>query len=110
MNNEQLELQFKEILATENFFDMMEKAVEFEKEYKQSGFYKKTKMPLVEVLKYSKIWSLMNLDNIVGVIQEKINSLDLSKITEIIGQAGDMFAIENEEIQEMIKEVKNITL
>jgi hypothetical protein len=110
MNNEQLELQLKEILATANFFDMMEKAVEFEKEYKQSGFYKKTKMPLVEVLKYSKIWSLMNLDNIMGIIQEKINSLDLSKITEIIGQAGDMFAIENEEIQEMIKEVKNITL
>lgn len=110
MNNEQLELQFKEILATENFFDMMEKAVEFEKEYKQSGFYKKTKMPLVEVLKYSKIWSLMNLDNIIKTIQEKINLLDLSKITEIIGQAGDMFAIENEEIQEMIKEVKNITL
>ena len=110
MNNEQLELQFKEILATVNFFDMMEKAVEFEKEYKQSGFYKKTKMPLIEVLKYSKIWSLMNLDNIVAIIQEKINSLDLSKITEIIGQAGDMFAIENEEIQEMIQEVKNITL
>lgn len=110
MNNEQLTLQTKEILSTENFFDMIEKAVEFEKEYKQSSFYKKTKMPLLEVLKYSKIWSLMNLDNIVQLIQSKINELDLSKFTEIIGQAGDMFAIENEEIQNMIKEVKDITL
>jgi hypothetical protein len=110
MNNEQLQQQLTEILSTKNFFDMLEKAVEFEKEYKQSGFYKKTKMPLIEVLKYNKVWSLMNLDGLMKNIQERINSLDLSNLTNIIGQAGELFAMENEEIQEMIKEVKNITL
>ena len=56
MNNQELELRIKEILSLENFFDMIEAAVDFEKEYKQSGFYKKTKMPLLEVIKNSKMW------------------------------------------------------
>ena len=44
MNNNELELKIKEILSIENFFDMMEAVFDFEKEYKGSEFYKKTKM------------------------------------------------------------------
>ena len=36
MNNSELELKIKEIIKIENFFDMMEAAQDFEKEYKQS--------------------------------------------------------------------------
>lgn len=110
MNNEQLQNKIKEILSVNNFFDMIEMATAFEKEYKQSNFYKKAKMSLMDVLKYSKMWSLMNLDGLMKNIQAKINELDLSNLTNIISQAGEMFAIENEEIQNMIKEVKDITL
>lgn len=55
MNNQELELKVKEILSIENFFDMMEAVFAFEKEYKATEFYKKTKMSLVEVMKESKI-------------------------------------------------------
>ena len=43
MNNQELELKVKEILSIENFFDMMEAVFAFEKEYKATEFYKKTK-------------------------------------------------------------------
>ena len=46
MNNQELELKVKEILAIENFFDMMEAAIAFEKEYKGTNFFKKTKEQL----------------------------------------------------------------
>lgn len=110
MDNKQLELEIKEILATTNFFDMIEKALAFEKTYKASSFYKTTKMPLMEVIKNSKMWYLVNFDELLKTIQEKINQLDLSKFMEIIDQAGGLFAGENQEILNMIQEVKNITL
>lgn len=110
MDNKQLELEIKEILATTNFFDMIEKALAFEKAYKASSFYKTTKMPLMEVIKQSKMWYLVNFDELLKTIQEKINQLDLSKFMEIIDQAGGLFAGENQEILNMIQEVKNITL
>lgn len=110
MNNQELELRVKEILSLENFFDMVEAAIDFEKEYKQSSFYKHTKMPLLEVIKNSKMWYLVNFDELLQTIQEKINQLDLSKFIEIIDQAGGLFAGENQEILNMIQEVKNITL
>lgn len=110
MNNQELELRIKEILSLENFFDMIEAAVDFEKEYKQSGFYKKTRMPLLEAIKNSKMWYLVNFDELLKSIQEKINQLDLSKFMEIIDQAGRLFAGENQEILNMIQEVKDITL
>lgn len=110
MTNQELELKVKEILSTENFFDMMEQTVEFEKTYKQTNFYKCTKMPLLEVIKNAKMWYFINLDDLMKKLQEKINQLDLSKFMELINQAGDLFAGENEEIFKMIQEVKDITL
>ena len=55
MNNQELELRVKEILENKNFFDMVEATLAFEKEYKGTEFYKKTKIPLVEVIKAAKM-------------------------------------------------------
>lgn len=108
MDNKQLELEIKEILATTNFFDMIEKALAFEKTYKASNFYKITKISLMEVIKQSKMWYLVNFDELLKTIQEKINQLDLSKFMEVIDQAGDMFASENVEINEAIETLRGI--
>ena len=108
MDNKQLELEIKEILATTNFFDMIEKVLGFEKTYKASSFYKATKMPLMEVIKQSKMWYLINFDELLKTIQEKINQLDLSQFMEVIDQAGNMFASENVEINEAIETLRGI--
>jgi hypothetical protein len=54
MNNQELELRIKEILKNRNFFDMIESAINFEKEYKTSDFFRKTKISLMEVIKEAK--------------------------------------------------------
>lgn len=108
MNNQELELKVKEILATENFFDMMEAAVEFEKEYKTTSFFKKTKMSLFEVIKNAKIWYLIQLKDLGKNIQSLIDGLNMENISNIIGQFGDMYGQENEEILNIVKEFQTI--
>lgn len=105
MTNQELDIKIKEILKNENFFDMMEQALEFEKEYKTSSFYKKTKLSLMEVLKQSKVFYLFNLTTIFETLQEKINTLDISNFIEMLEKLGSVFGQENSEIQEMIKEI-----
>ena len=108
MNNQELELKIKEILSIENFFDMMEAVFAFEKEYKATEFYKKTKMSLVEVIKESKIWYALQLKDIGNKIQSFINNLDLSNLNNVLEQLGDVYGQENEETLNIIKEFKEI--
>ena len=108
MNNQELELKVKEILSIENFFDMMEAVFVFEKEYKTTEFYKKTKMSLVEVIKESKIWYALQLKDIGSKIQSLINDLDLSNLNNVLEQLGDVYGQENEETLNIIKEFKEI--
>ena len=97
MNNQELELKVKEILGNNNFFDMIEATVAFEKEYKGTEFYKKTKMPLMEVIKNAKMWYLSQMENIGDRIQNLISGLDFSNINDILNQLGDVYTKENEE-------------
>ena len=108
MNNQELELKIKEILSIENFFDMMEAVFAFEKEYKTTEFYKKTKMSLIEVMKESKIWYALQLKDIGNKIQSLINDLDLSNLNNVLEQLGDVYGQENEETLNIIKEFKEI--
>ena len=108
MNNQELELKVKEILSIENFFDMIEAVFAFEKEYKTTEFYKKTKMSLIEVMKESKIWYALQLKDIGNKIQSLINNLDLSNLNNVLEQLGDVYGQENEETLNIIKEFKEI--
>ena len=108
MNNQELELKVKEILSIENFFDMMEAVFAFEKEYKGTEFYKKTKMSLIEVIKESKIWYALQFKDIGNKIQSFINDLDLSNLNNVLEQLGDVYGQENEETLNIIKEFKEI--
>lgn len=108
MNNQELELKVKEILENKNFFDMIEAAIAFEKEYKGTEFYKKTKMPLIEVVKESKIWYALQFKDVGSKIQNLINDLDLSNINSVLEQLGDVYNQENEETLNILKEFKDI--
>ena len=108
MNNQELELKLKELLAIENFFDMVEEVKLFEKDYRATDFYKKTKMPLMEVIKNGKAWYSLQLNDITNKIQSLINSLDLTKINNILDELGGFYAQENEETLNIFKEFKEI--
>lgn len=108
MNNQELELKIKEILRESNFFDMILKVKGFEKEYKNSEFYRITKFPLMEVIKNAKMWYLVQFDDITNKLQNMINQLDLTKVSEVIEQLGEMYGQENTEIMEIVKSFKEI--
>ena len=83
MNNQELELKVKEILAVDNFFDMVEATIAFNKEYKGTEFYKKTKMPLEDVIKNAKMWYGFQLNDIGNKIQKMVFERDNIKLLKL---------------------------
>lgn len=108
MNNQELELKVKEILEITNFFDMVEAAFAFEKEYKNTPFFKKTKMPLIEVIKNSKTWYALQFEDVASKIQSLIDGIDVTSIQAVFEQLGGMYSKENADTLEIIREFKNI--
>lgn len=108
MNNQELEFKLKKILETENFFDMVEAAIAFEKEYKTTAFFKKTKLPLNNVIKNSKIWYTLQFKDVGAKLQELVNSLNLEKIQDLLDELGSLYGQENEETLQLIQEFKEI--
>ena len=105
MDNKELELKIKEILTNENFFDMMIAISIFEKEYKGSEFYKITKMPLTQVVKEYKVWSVTDPREIQSAVQKIINGLDITNLQNLIEKMSSVFAEENTEIMQEIKKL-----
>ena len=108
MNNQELELRIKEIINESNFFDMIEKALEFEKEYKTTTFYKKTKMPLMTIVEKSKLFYSLKFDSISSSIQTIIDSLDTNKLQSLIEELGNLYTRENEDMMQIFSEFSKI--
>lgn len=108
MNNVELEEKVLEIIKEDNYFEMVTKAIAFEKEYKTSEFYKLTKRPLIDVIKEAKIYYALQLKDLTRHIQNAINGLSLEKINQMLDQMGDMFGQENEEIRRNLEVFKDL--
>lgn len=108
MNNVELEEKVLEIIKEDNYFEMIIKAMAFEKEYKSSDFFKATKKPLMEVIKESKIYYALQLNDMGRQLQKMINNLDLSNINNVLDQMGSVFTTENQEIQTSLEDFKNL--
>ena len=106
MNNQELELKIKEIINIPNMFDMIIAAQNFEKEYKQSDFYKTTKIPLKEIIKNAKLYYIFSYRNMIERIQSLINDLDFNKVNSLLDQFSSIFEQENDETMNMINELK----
>lgn len=107
MNNQELELKIKEIINMPNMFDMIIAAQNFEKEYKQSDFYKATKMPLKEIIKTAKLYYTISYNNILEKIQSLINDLDFNKFNDLLDQISSTFEQENNDTMTILNELKD---
>lgn len=108
MNNIELEQRIKEIIAIDNYFDMKIAINEFEPEYKQSDFYKRTKISLKDAVNDARMHYTLHLEGIGDKIQKLINGLSLEKVNELLDQIAQTFGTENTEIGEMLKEFKDL--
>ena len=85
MDNKELELKIKNILSNSNIFDVLVEANDFNKEYKKTSFYKKTKIKLMDILKYSKIFFLKAFRIMIFGNTKSIGSLSISNIAPLAG-------------------------
>ena len=108
MNNVELEKKILEIIDMDNFFDMVLAAKEFEKEYKNSDFFKQTKMPLKDVIKESKIFYALQLRDAEKKVQALLDNLSLDNVNQILDKIGATFGAENEEIRESLEAFKDL--
>jgi hypothetical protein len=108
MNNVELEKKILEIISEDNYFEMVSKAIAFDKEYKTSDFYKLTKKPLMEVIKETKIYYALQLRDMTRYIQAMINGLSMEKITALLDEATDMFNKESADVTSAVEALKDL--
>ena len=109
IDNEYLNEKMKEILLNNNnFFDVILKLKEFEKEYKQSDFYKTTKINLIDLVKDARIFYLTNVKTITDKINSIINNLDAEKLADILEQGSLLLQDNNEATLAQLQELKDL--
>ena len=97
MNNQELEIKVKELLEIQNFFDFIEAVKGFEKEYKNTDFYKKTKLPILEMIKNAKGFYFLQLNDLFNKLQEKINGLSFDRLYAIVDEFSAVLSKETQE-------------
>ena len=108
MTNKQLEQKVEKFLEIENYFDFIEAVCGFEKEYRNSDFYKRTKMPLLAVIKEARWFYGLNVNKVFTKIQTLINKLDLSHLMDLVEKIGTTYETENEQIMSLMDSMKDI--
>lgn len=89
MTNQEIIEKINTLMSeNENFCDLLLALKDFNKEYKKSDFYKKTRISLNRLVRQYRAYSFTNLDEIFDRVQEKINNLDLSNIQNIVDTLG----------------------
>lgn len=102
MDNKELELKIKSLLSNSNIFDMIIETIEFDEEYKKSDFYKKTKIKLIDILKYSKIFYMLQPSVIIENLQSVIDNLNAENLMQVIDNISETFSNENKETMEVL--------
>lgn len=89
MTNQEIIEKINTLMSeNENFCDLLLALKNFNKEYKKSNFYKKTRISLNRLVRQYRAYSFTNLDEIFDRVQEKINNLDLSNVQNIVDTLG----------------------
>lgn len=89
MTNQEIIEKINTLMSeNENFCDLLLALKNFNKEYKKSDFYKKTRISLNRLVRQYRAYSFTNLDEIFDRVQEKINNLDLSNVQNIVDTLG----------------------
>ena len=109
LTNEYLNTRLHEILTqSSNFFDVVLELKEFEKEYKQSDFFKTTKMPLMEMAREAKIFYLTNTAILIDKLNKIIDGLDVDKLLAVLQEGGSILEKNNDATLEQLKEFKEL--
>lgn len=106
MTNQEIINKLTEIAAkSSNFCDVVENLQAFDKTYKQTQFYKNTRMSLQQLFKNHLGYNLVNMEQLFKVIQEQINKLDLRKVLELTDSFAGFLTKETADLSGQIEEL-----
>lgn len=109
LTNEYLNTRLQEILTqNSNFFDVVLQLKEFEKEYKQSDFFKQTKISLFDLVNEAKIFYLTNTSILIDKLNKIIEGLDVDKLLAVLQEGGSILESNNNATLEQLKEFKEL--
>ena len=109
LTNEYLNTRLYEILTqNSNFFDVILKLKEFEKEYKQSDFFKQTKTPLFDLVNEAKMFYLTNTSILIAKLNKIIEGISVDKLLTVLQEGGSILESNNNATLEQLKEFKEL--
>lgn len=109
LTNEYLNTRLHEILTqSSNFFDVVLELKEFEKEYKQSDFFKQTKISLFDLINEAKVFYLTNTSILIDKLNKIIDGLDVDKLLAVLQEGGSILEKNNDATLEQLKEFKEL--
>lgn len=93
MNNYELAVRIEECLASSNVLNCIEELFELRKIYKDSDFYKKTKLPFEQCVEmYGKVVGLQqSRRSLTEMIEDYILNLDMDKIQSLMNRFAAQF-------------------
>ena len=98
MTNQELNDKIKEIIK-KSTTDQIIEMVGFEKEYKQTDFYKITKMPLEKLVRTAQVNNFVSMSWVRPMVQDLIDNIKLDHLEELMDQTANVFAKENADIE-----------
>lgn len=101
----ELKNKIEELSNIKDCFDFLLKVSDFEKDYKKTYFYKKTRIKLLDLVSFYKNWN-SNFDT--DKILDFFNDLNGEKILKAIDDFGRILSNENQEIENGIETLKNL--
>lgn len=108
MTNKEILNYFSKVDEKDNFLDKIEMLYTIQDDYKKSDFYKKIKLPIIDLYEKYSMDRNLNLQGLFASVQKEINKLDLSHLMDLINQVGDVFGEENKQVLSNFNVLKEI--
>lgn len=97
MTNQELNDKIKEIVKKPTIEQIVE-IVNFDKKYKQTDFYKTTKMSLEKLIRAEQINTFISMKWVRPMVQDVLDNLKLDHLEELMDQTASIFAQENADL------------
>lgn len=108
MTQQEINNLVKAVIQSEDICTAVLMIKENEKEYKQSDFYKQTKIDLLNLIELYKKINPIDINSIGKLLQKEIDKLDLTNLINVFDSfIGDSKGVVND-FQNEVKEFKEI--
>jgi hypothetical protein len=108
MTNQEIQDKIILMLQIPNICDMYEFGVSLNKDYVKSDFYKKTKLPLMDLAKIYQQREFTDLKKLFKKIQAEMNNLNFDKIIDLMSELNSKFTEQSINLKEEIKKLESL--